>query len=112
MNGTPWSLEEIDTLKTHCALSAKRLTQLLPGRTVNAIQQKSVRLGLDRIQYGERHYAAKLSAMQAQMIGTLMDAGYTSTEINETFDLDVSPQTIRNVGACRRYAGTMCHTGR
>jgi hypothetical protein len=46
-----WGLDESETVRTHPELSAQQLTELLPGRSIDAIE--CCRVGIDRFLNGQ-----------------------------------------------------------
>lgn len=71
------------------------------GRPKGGVHARIKRLGLSGRLSGEHHWAARLSNLQAAMIGTLRDAGFSATEIKRAFGLEVAVNTINDIGACR-----------
>ena len=87
----PWTPEEDKILKKYAGIKpAYVIKEILDnGRTASAVQQRISKLGVDGRQYGEKHWAARISDMQADIIKILFDAGYTQLEIAKTLNINI-----------------------
>lgn len=71
------------------------------GRSQKAVHYRMKVLGLDGRLHGERHWAAKLTELQARMIRTLRTNGFSNREIKAALGagLDVSLSSIQSIGS-------------
>lgn len=102
--GAPlWTKEEDATLKQFAGIKTASEIAIITGRPKNGVHHRIEKLGLDGRMTGEKHWNAKLSNIQSQMIGVLYDAGFTSNEIYQamTNTPDISLSQICNICACR-----------
>src|SRR5690606_34955719 len=71
-------------------VSAREIASQLPGRSVQAVARRRRALDLDGRLYGESHHNAKVSNLQRAMIITLLQSGFTATEIKRAFNLEIT----------------------
>lgn len=107
MNGKPWSKEDDAMLRELVGtMTAESIGKIL-GRTQRAVWKRVEKLELNGRLHGERHWNAKLSNLQAAMIGALHDAGFTTNEIHGALSrpLEVSLQTTYEICSGRTRRG-------
>lgn len=98
-NTTPWTAEEDRTLRELAGVQPYSTIAGVLGRSRSAVHGRAKRLGITQfMKRGEHHHRAKLSNMQAAMIGALLDAGFTPTEVKRAFDLPVAVNTVGDIG--------------
>lgn len=69
------------------------------GRSRSSVHGRAKRLGIAQpMKRGEHHHQAKLTNLQAAMLGALLDAGFGVTEIKQALDLPVTKQAIGDIG--------------
>src|SRR5690554_5850118 len=83
-------------------VSSREIASQLPGRSVQAVARRRRALGLDGRLYGEAHHNAKASNLQRAMIITLLQSGFTATEIKRAFNLEITRSTINDMTGRRR----------
>lgn len=102
-HGRPWEPFEDETLRENAGkLTAGHMAHIL-CRPISGVHHRMKKLGLKGYQTGEHHWAARITSLQAAMIGALKDAGFSGQEIKRAFDLPVAVQTINDIGACRTW---------
>lgn len=104
-HGKPYSRREIKMLKDLAGkASAEEIGKLL-GRSKHSVYQQMKKLKIDCRVRGERHWNAKLDGLQAAMIHTLIDAGYTPTEVFKTLvkGRKVSMDMIKDIAHDKRW---------
>lgn len=99
-NNTPWTATEDKTLRELAGLQSYETIGLAIGRSRSAVHARAKRLGItDNARRGEHHHKAKLTNLQAAMLGALLDAGFSAPEIKRALpDLPVAAQTIGDIG--------------
>lgn len=68
------------------------------NRTRCGVLYRVKKLGLRAVLRGEGHWASKLTSLQAAMIATLRDAGFSAQEIRRGFNLDIGETVIQEIG--------------
>lgn len=86
-------LEDIRLTGMAGVIPAHRIAEEM-GRSVPSVRKRIERLGLDGRLYGEAHQNAKLTNLQKAMGLTLLDAGFTSTEIVKATGWPVTRSTM------------------
>lgn len=102
MRGPAWSAEEDALLKQFAGKKTAAELSVIIGRPKNGVHHRIKKLGLNGYLQGEHHKNAKLSAVHAQMIVVLKDAGFTTNEIHSVFN-DVCLFTICDIAAARTW---------
>lgn len=103
MNGREWRTHEDRYLKDNAGKIPCRLIAAHLGRTKHSVYGRAAFLGISLTLSGEHHWKAKLTELQVQMIAALKEHGYTADQIKFAFNLEVSPQTIRDAAAGRTW---------
>lgn len=83
-------------------VSADRIAAIL-GRPKGGVHHRIKKLGLSGTLSGEHHWNAKSDKLQAAMLWTLRDAGFTALEIKRALKVDLSTDSIDDIGACRTW---------
>ena len=99
-NWTP--AEDRELARLAGTIPAEDIGRIL-GRPKGGVHHRIKRLGLKGHLHGEPHWCAKISNLQAAMIGALCDAGFTPLEIKKAFALDIAKSTIDDIGAGRTW---------
>jgi hypothetical protein len=99
MNGRAYTAEDDAVLRQLIGHQSYETIGAVLGRSASSVHGRAKLLGITPgPRRGEQHHAARLSALQAGMIGALADCGYTAAEIKQAFGLEVSAQAIRDIG--------------
>ena len=99
VNGRQYTAEDDATLRQLIGHQSYATIGAVLGRSASSVHGRAKLLGITPSpRRGEQHHAAKLSALQAGMIGALIDCGYTAAEIKQAFGLEISKQTIGDIG--------------
>lgn len=99
----PWTDAEDKQLRELAGtIPAESIAKLL-GRPKGGVHHRIKKLGLKGHLHGEHHWNAKVDRLQAAMLWTLRDAGFTALEIKKTFSLEIAKETIDDIGACRTW---------
>lgn len=110
--GKPWEPFEDDVIRENAGkVSADRMAAIL-RRPINGVHHRVKRLGLSGHLHGEHHWAAKITGLQAAMIGALRDAGFSALEIKRAFNLDLTTDALDDIGACRTWRGQLSQEDR
>lgn len=75
------------------------------GRTQKAVNYRIKALGLSGRLYGEAHWAAKITELQARMIRTLRTNGFSNREIKAALGagFDISMSSIQAIGSGEQW---------
>lgn len=91
-----WTIVEHNYLVRH----AGQLTAIQIGENLDIpvakVRDYARRKGISLVRHGSAIHNAKLNGLMVNMIVVLKDAGYTSNQIIEAFNLDVSQVTIND----------------
>lgn len=99
MSRNPWTPAEDKALRTLAGKQSCPTIGAAIGRSSSSVYDRLRKLGLPTRALGEHHHRAKLTNLQAAMVATLLDAGFTAPEIKTALpDLPVSTQTIGDIG--------------
>ena len=94
-----WTAEEDKVLRELVGLQPYQTIGDLIGRSASSVYGRTKTLKLNPgPRRGERHHAARLTSLQASMIGALLDAGYTAREVTEAMGLSVEINTVGDIG--------------
>ena len=102
--GLPWSYQEDELLRKYAGhKTAEEMSEIL-GRPKAGIHGRIEKLGLDGRIHGIHHWNAKVDSLRVSMLHTLLDAGFTPTEVHRMFSepLDISYNYLTQI-ACARY---------
>lgn len=98
-----WTEAEDDQLRELAGtIPAEEIGKIL-NRPKGGVHHRIQRLGLKGHLHGEHHWFAKISRLQAAMIGTLRDHGFSAREIRAAFNLKIAKETIDDIGAGRTW---------
>lgn len=105
MARNPWTPAEDQVLRELAGKQSCTTIGSLVGRPRQSVHDRLQALGLPTRRLGEHHPMAKLSNLQAAMLSTLLDAGFSATEIKQALpDLPVTAHTIADIGRCASWA--------
>jgi hypothetical protein len=94
-----WTRDEDDALRSLVGTCSYARIGDAIGRSASSVHGRARILGLhNNWRRGDNHPSAKLTSLKAAMIGTLLDAGFTAHEVRDAMGLDVSLQTIGDIG--------------
>lgn len=98
-----WTRDEEKVVRELAGRKTAAEIALILDRPVNGVHHRIKKLGLRGHIHGEHHWNAKVTQLQADMIGVLRDAGFTATQIKDEFNLELSKAAIEDIGACRTW---------
>lgn len=98
-----WTTDEDRQLKEWAGKKPAWWIAALLGRPQGGVHHRIRRLGLSGMLAGEHHWSAKVDKLQAEMIWTLREAGYTAPEIKKAFGVELSEGSINDIAACRTW---------
>lgn len=75
------------------------------GRSQKAVHYRIKKLQLDGRLYGEAHWSAKITELQARMIKTLRTNGFSNREIKAALGagLEISTSSIQSIGSGEQW---------
>jgi len=99
-----YSKDEDAVIKEYAGIMTAEELGLVLGRPKNGIHHRIKKLGLSGLRKGEHHWNAKVDNLKVSMIHTLVDGGFTPSEIHRMFSepLNLSHGYIGQI-ACARY---------
>jgi len=103
MKAPNWTRGEDTILRELAGVKTAAEIATILGRPKGGIHYRIKKLGLSGRIHGEGHWNAKSTKLQAAMIWTLRDAGFTALEIKRVFSLELSKAAIDDIGACRTW---------
>lgn len=89
--------EEHITVKQFAGKKTAEEIGLMIGRTRNSVLNYASKNKITLRQTGQYHCRARLTDMQAQMVGALFDAGFSNVEINKACFPHVSRGCITGI---------------
>lgn len=94
-----WTAEEDKVLRELVGIQPYQTIGDLIGRSASSVHGRAKTLKITPgHRRGERHHAARLTSLQASMIGVLLDAGYSAREVTEAMGLSVGITTVGDIG--------------
>lgn len=100
-----WTAEEDKVLRQLAGVQTAEAIAVALNRPVGGVYHRMKRLRLTGYKHGEHHWAAKVSNLQASMLWTLRDAGFTANEVKRAFGIELSVNSINDIAACRTRRG-------
>ena len=102
--GRKWSEYDKIVLKKHAQTKTAYEIGVMLGRTKNAVVQASCRYKIKMEKRGENHRDSKLSNLQVEMLRSLIECGFSTTEIHKACFDHISCQNVIDISRFRRRA--------
>ena len=103
MNGKPYTNREDILIRKFAGLKSAQQIGLMLNRPKSGIHHRIKHLSLRGHLYGAHHWAAKVDSLSLAMIHTLLDAGFTPTEIFKMFSspLNITEAYISQIASAK-----------
>lgn len=104
MGGRRYTLKEDRVIRKYAGVKSAEEIGMMIDRPRHGIHNRIRKLGLSGHLHGEHHWAAKVDGLRLSMIHTLLDAGFTPSEIHRMFrtPLDITYNYITQL-ACMKH---------
>lgn len=108
MNGRAYTFREDCLIRNFAGIKTAEEMGLMLGRTRSSIHHRVKKLGLNGVIHGEHHWASKVDSLKMAMIHTLLDSGFSSSEVHRMFaePLNLSKDYVSQIARGRyRHRG-------
>ena len=102
--GRMWSEYDKIVLKKHAQTKTAYEIGVMLSRTEVSINQAAFRYKIDMKKRGENHRDSKLSNLQVEMLRSLIECGFSTTEIHKACFDHISCQNVIDISRFRRRA--------